>query len=108
MSPRQNRPPERTGADLTAYWPSAGPDHWLGALSPSDRRWIWGSFGVLGAWGLVDLWRLSRHDQSTFSDMTRNVFRVDEPLGRSVFLTILFGSTAIFAKHILKPRTPSN
>lgn len=71
----------------------------LRGSSASDRRFwlkVWG--GVFGCLGVLDIWRMTKHDESTLSESIRRVFRTDTLVGRALFLTAL----VIFARHILK------
>lgn len=70
----------------------------LGTLRPSDRRkWltVWGV--ALGCLGALDIWRMTKDDDTTLSASIRYVLRTDTPGGEALFLAAL----DVFAKHIL-------
>lgn len=48
---------------------------------------------------VVDYWRWTKNDKSTFSDTNRFVFRTNTLRGKLAFL----GSLVLYARHILKP-----
>lgn len=70
----------------------------LATLSPAQRR-FWAGFwgGTFVAFGVIDLYRMTKHDGSTLSENIRRVFRTDTPEGEALFLAAL----AVLARHIL-------
>lgn len=65
-------------------------------------RWalLWGA--ILGGLGVFDYWRAGKHDGSTLSEVTRDVFRVNTPHGRSVFTALFWAGARALATHICK------
>lgn len=55
------------------------------------------AFGTLGA---VDVWRMTKHDDSTLSATIRRTFHTDTPEGKALFLSAL----VLLARHILHQR----
>lgn len=62
-------------------------------------RWkiLWG--GLFGCLGGLDVWRMTKGDDSTLSATIRTVFRTDTPEGKALFCFAL----AVLAVHILHP-----
>jgi len=58
--------------------------------------------GVWASIGLADFILNRRHDGSTFSEVTRHVFKTHHPIGRTVFTVALVGGGYAFHRHITK------
>jgi hypothetical protein len=65
-------------------------------------RWPIFWIGLIAGLGVFDAWRATKMDGSTLSEVTRVVFAVDQPTGRTVFLASLEVGSAVLAAHILK------
>lgn len=68
-----------------------------GGLNASKRRFwlrVWGT--IFGCLGVLDIYRMTKHDGSTLSASIRYVFSTDTPEGKVLFL----GALAVLAYHI--------
>ena len=65
-------------------------------------RWPIFWIGTIGGLGVFDAWRASKHDGSTLSEVTRELFRTDQPPGRAAFAAALAVGAGALAIHILR------
>jgi hypothetical protein len=71
----------------------------LDMSNAADRRfWTKAWFGIFGCLGVLDIWRMTKHDESTLSETARHVLRTDTPQGKALFLVLTYA----FVRHILK------
>lgn len=57
---------------------------------------------LVGAFAAYDVWRATKHDGSTWSELNREFFQTHTKEGRALFLATLEVATAAYARHILK------
>lgn len=77
-------------------WPCPPPD------TPEALRWAFLWSGAVGGLGVLDAWRNTKHDGSTFSEVNRALFAVHTTPGRLLFLAAWAAGTVAYARHILK------
>jgi hypothetical protein len=70
------------------------------ARRPDAWYWFW--LGVAVVFGILDMWRNSRHDKSTASDGIRTAFKTDTPQGRRRFRWCWRWFSVWFEYHITK------
>jgi hypothetical protein len=70
-----------------------------GSSALERRKWlvVWST--LIGCLGVLDIYRMTRRDQSTLSETIRFVLHTDTPAGKAIFLT----AVAVFVIHILNP-----
>jgi hypothetical protein len=68
-------------------------------------RWPIFWIGSIGALAVFDAWRDSKHDGSTLSECTRQVFGTDQPRGQEVFTAFLEAGSAALLAHILRKQS---
>lgn len=72
---------------------------------PAPRKPLrWAVFwaAAIGGLGVFDGWRATKHDGSTLSEITRELFQVNTPQGRAVFTALFWIGAETLAAHICK------